>query len=104
MEPATSNGFRVWIQERVGGWTVGFEGWHDEFANPEVASRCFFFGFSPACRLRVFRRGSFDYKWQVLHRSEGNWLVESETSSLVFPFWRRPKTRELANNLSGLMS
>src|SRR5438445_8879468 len=62
----TPTGFRVWIQERNGDITVGFEGWHEEFTDEEPALKCFAFGLSTACRLRVFRCLSTDYKWQVL--------------------------------------
>jgi hypothetical protein len=73
--PAQSpTGFRVWIQKRSGGCTVGFEGWHEEFTDEEEALNCFAFGLSEDCRLRVFRCRGTDYKWQVLHHQV--WRVE----------------------------
>jgi hypothetical protein len=39
--PAQSpTGFRVWIQERPDGYTVGFDGWHAEFTDGDEAFNC----------------------------------------------------------------
>ena len=98
--PAQSTtGFRVWVQELLGRCRVGFEGWHEEFSNADTALECFVFGLSTACRLRVFRRGGMDYKWQVLHHVDGRWIADSETGLLWFPFWRKREERELQNEL-----
>src|SRR6266496_4410782 len=37
----TRNGFRVWIRERAGRDTVGFEKWHEEFTNAASAFNFF---------------------------------------------------------------
>lgn len=92
-------GFRVWIQEQPDGYTVGFDGWHEEFTDGDEAFNCFAFGLSAACRLRVFRRGSTDYKWQVLHQVDGQWVADSETGLFIFPFWRQRVQRELQNDI-----
>ena len=98
--PAQSpTGFRVWIQERANGCTVGFDGWHEEFTDGDEALNCFAFGLSTACRLRVFSRGSADYKWQVLRQVDGEWVADSETGLLIFPFWRRSIQRDLHNDI-----
>ena len=98
--PAQSpSGFRVWIEERADGCTVGFEGWHEAFTDREAAFNCFSFGLTTACKLRVHRRGRTDYKWQLLHRVSDNWKAESETSLLFFPFWKRKEERELQNDI-----
>ena len=95
----TPIGFRVWIQERDKNYTVGFEGWHDEFADEEVALKCFAFGLSTACRLRVFRCLGTDYKWQVLVQENGEWVADSETG-LFFPtLWLPKKQRDLTNDI-----
>jgi hypothetical protein len=93
------SGFRVWIQERNAGCTVGFEGWHEEFKDEDSALRCFAFGLSTACRLRVFRCRGTDYKWQVLHQVEGDWVIDSETGLFILTFWFRREERELQNNI-----
>jgi hypothetical protein len=98
--PAQSpTGFRVWIHERADGCSVGFDGWHEEFTDADEAVNCFAFGLSTACRLRVFSLGSADYKWQVLHKVDGQWVADSETSLFVFPFWRGSVQRDLQNDI-----
>jgi hypothetical protein len=97
--PQSHTGFRVWIQERPDGCTVGFEGWHEEFSDREEALNCFAFGLSDACLLRIFTRGKVDYKWIVLHRRNGEWAVDSETGLFFFPFWRRRIQRDLHNDI-----
>ena len=95
----TPTGFRVWIHERNGDITVGFEGWHEEFADEEAALKCFAFGLSTACRLRVFRCLSTDYKWQVLVQKDGQWIAVSETGLLFPTFWLPKKQRDLHNEI-----
>ena len=98
--PAQSpKGFRVWLQERSGGCTVGFEGWHEEFTDEDAALNCCAFGLSTACRLRVFRCRGTDYKWQVLHQVDGRWVADSETGLFVFTFWLPREQRELQNDI-----
>ncbi len=92
-------GFRVWIREGVSDFTVGFEGWHEEFADGDAAFKCFAFGLSTACRLRVFRCLGMDYKWQVLVQQDGQWIADSETG-LLFPTLFLPKQqRDLHNDI-----
>jgi hypothetical protein len=99
--PAQSpTGFRVWIQDYSGGFTVGFEGWHEQFTDEDAAFQCFAFGMSTACRLRVFRCLSMDYKWQVLVEVDGEWVADSETG-LLFPTFLLPKKqRDLQNDIT----
>ena len=92
-------GFRVWIQERSGGCTVGFEGWHEEFTDADEALNCFAFGLSTACRLRVFRCRGADYKWQVLIHMDGQWVADTETGLLFPTFWLPKKQRDLQNDI-----
>ncbi len=98
--PALSpTGFKVWIREHEGQHAVGFEGWHEEFADADTALKCFGFGLSPACRLRVFRCLGTDYKWQVLSQVDGEWVIDSEVS-LIFPTLFLPKKqRDLRNEI-----
>jgi len=97
--PQTDAGFSVWVSETPSHFTVGFEGWHEQFSDLDEALNCFFFGLSSSCRLRVSRRGDVDYKWQVLHQVDGRWVVDGEVGFLFFPFWRKKETRELQNDL-----
>jgi hypothetical protein len=98
--PAQSpTGFRVWIRESGSDFTVGFEGWHEEFTDADAAFKCFAFGLSTACRLRVFRCLSMDYKWQVLVREDGEWIADSETGLLFPTFFLPKKQRDLHNDI-----
>ena len=98
--PAQSpTGFRVWIHERADRYTVGFEGWHEEFTNADEALNCFAFVLSTACRLRVFSKGNANYKWQILHKVDGQWVADSETGLFVSPFWRESVQRDLQNDI-----
>ena len=79
------------------GYTVAFDGWHEEFSDEPTALDCFFFGLSERCRLKVFQRGSVVYKWVVQHWTARGWVTDSETGLILFPFWRRRKELYLPN-------
>lgn len=95
----TSTGFRVWIREQGKKITVGFEGWHEEFTDEEAALKCFAFGLSTTCRLRVFRCLGTDYKWQVLVNENGEWVADSETGLLFLTLWLPKRQRVLRNEI-----
>jgi len=98
--PAQSpSGFRVWVVELADEYTVGFEGWHKEFTDRESAFNCFVFGLTAACKLKVHRRGGKDYRWQVFHRVNDMWTMESDDGLLFFPFWKRREERDLQNDI-----
>ena len=96
--PANADGFEVVLSRGDREFTVSFAGWHEPFDTPEEALRCFMFGLSDRCRLRVLSRGSFDYRWTVQARRDGRWEDDSETGLLVFPFWLRRRERYLQNH------
>jgi len=95
----TRDGFRVWIEQQPGHYTVGFEKWHKAFTNAESAFNCFMFGLSGACRLRVLSWAGVDYKWQVQRRLGGRWITDSEAGMFLYPFWGRRRERILQNNV-----
>jgi hypothetical protein len=97
--PRDSSGFCVWVQENADGWTVGFEGWHEEFDDPNEAIECFAFGLSNECRLQVTRCCGFDYRWQLQHLVEGAWRFKSEVR-LLFPTLLLPKKTRILQNLA----
>lgn len=80
-------------------YEVNFEGWHEEFKEPEEALDCIAFGLSAECRLRVFRRGEMDYKWTLESKSDSGWQEESTTGLIFYPFWRQASQRFLQNAL-----
>jgi hypothetical protein len=85
------NGFTVWVTENDSSWTVGFEGWHEEFSDPEEALNCFAWGLSNDCRLEVTYRGGKPHKWVAQNLDNGQWVNSSTTGLIFFPFWRRAK-------------
>ena len=97
--PSSDNGFTVGLNVNHGGYTVFFDGWHEDFHDEEEALNCFALGLSDECRLRESRRGSFAYKWTVESLEDGKWLEDATTGLFLFPFWKRPVVRYLQNNL-----
>ncbi len=91
------NGFKVWLSENEATFTVGFAGWHEEFKDVQEAIDCFGFGLSDKCRLKVYKRGTLEYKWIVQALHEDKWYDESETGLLFFPFWRKKQVLILQN-------
>ena len=89
-------GFDVWISEEL---IVGYDGWHEHFDTPEKALECFAFGFSDQCRLRVSYRGKFAHKWTLESLVGGQWVEDSTTGLLFFPFWRTARVEYLQNGL-----
>lgn len=79
--------------------TVVFEGWHDHFADPEEAVRCFLAGISSQCRIRVTERGGKPHSWVLERRRDDQWVPYSTTGHLFFQFWRAPKVKYLQNGI-----
>jgi hypothetical protein len=96
----TRNGFRVWIRQRAGRYTLGFEKWHQEFTRPEPAFDFFMFGLSRLCRIRVLSCGGVDYKWMVERHLDHRWVAVSESGMVFYPFWWKRKERLLQNDIT----
>ncbi len=100
VEAIDSNGFSVWLTEKKPGYTVGYDGWHDEFDDEDEALSAFAFGLSEDCRLKVVRRGDVECSWIVEGRDEsGQWIGDSTTGLLFAPFWRKKTTTYRQNRL-----
>lgn len=98
--PVSAEGFPVALTESIGnGYTVSFEGWHEEFEDAEEAMNVFALGLSDECRLREYRRGGFPYKWTVEFWEDGQWMEQSTTGLFFFPFWLKSEVRYLQNTL-----
>jgi hypothetical protein len=98
--PATPEGFSVsFIVNSQDSYTVHFEGWHENFNDESEALIVFALGLSVDCRLREYSRGNFAYKWIVDFKEDGEWLEQSTTGLLIFPFWRKIRMRILQNRL-----
>jgi hypothetical protein len=97
--PTSPDGFTVSAVKNGDGYTVFFNGWHEDFESAEETVTVFGLGLSDECRLREYRRGSFVYRWTVEFLEDGQWEEQSTTGLLLFPFWRRPQMRYLQNGL-----
>jgi len=95
----TRNGFRVWIRQRAGRYTLGFEKWHQEFTQPAPAFDFFMFGLSRVCRVRVLSCGGVDYKWQVERLLDLRWVAVGESGLVFYPFWWKRTERFLQNDI-----
>ncbi|MEM8955511.1 MAG: hypothetical protein AAGD22_15260 [Verrucomicrobiota bacterium] len=81
LDAPDKDGFSVWLTEKNPGFTVGFDGWHEEFEDEEEALETFAFGLSDDCRLKVVRRGNMDCAWTVEGKEEdGEWKGGSTTA------------------------
>ena len=97
--PASEAGFTVRLEGVKSPYTVSFNGWHEEFGDAGEALDCFAFGLSDECRLKEYRRGKLAYRWTVESKQNGQWMADSETGLLIFPFWKRIEVVYLQNNL-----
>ena len=86
-----AGGFTVWATDNGDSYTIGFEGWHEDFQNIVEALNCFGRGLSTECRLKVIERGHVPHKWVAQSLENGQWVNSSTTGLLFFPFWRRAK-------------
>jgi hypothetical protein len=91
VEAPDADGFSVWLTEQQPGFTVGFDGWHEEFEDEREALEAFAFGLREECRLKVIQRGETDCSWTVESREGDKWREDSTTGMLLTPFWRKKR-------------
>ncbi|MCW1926088.1 hypothetical protein OKA05_26250 [Luteolibacter arcticus] len=91
VEAPNADGFAVWLTEKRPGFTVGFDGWHEEFEDEEEALSAVAFGLSGECRLKVVQRGATDCSWTVESLVDGEWCEDSTTGMVLIPFWRKKR-------------
>ncbi|MES2981516.1 MAG: hypothetical protein V4727_04305 [Verrucomicrobiota bacterium] len=100
VEAANSDGFAVWLVDKQPGYTVGYDGWHEEFDDEEMALNAFAFGLSEDCRLKVIQRGKTACSWTVESGNrEGQWFEDGMVGLLWIPFWRKRTTVYRQNHL-----
>lgn len=97
VEPSSTTGFTVWLIDNNLGYTVGFDGWHEEFDNEDEALNCFAFGLSDKCRLKVVKRGDKPYSWSVESKENDEWHEDSKTGLIFVPFWKKKSIEYLSN-------
>jgi hypothetical protein len=102
VKPPDSSGFSVGFRITPTGFTVNFEGWHEEFTSEDEALNCFAFGLSPNCRLAVVLRGHAETKWVVESLKDGKWTPDSETGLLFSPSGVRPEVSTARTTCSGV--
>ena len=88
--PLNEEGFIISLEENPSSYTVAFDGWHESFKSDEEALNYVGFGLSDSCRLKTIYRGKAPQKWAVEFNENGEWIMDSETGLLFFPFWRKP--------------
>ncbi len=73
--------------------------YHEHFKEAEEAIKCFMFGLSNKCRLKVEYCGGKAYKSIIEYKDDnGEWKVDSETGALFKPFWKKKSVKYLQNN------
>ncbi len=97
--PPSSFGFSVWCEERNGEFTIGFDGFHEEFKNEEDALNFFGFGLSDNCRLKVIIRGETKCSWTLESKEENGWISNSTTGLIFIPFWKKKRVKYLSNSI-----
>ena len=99
VSPTSDDGFTVELYVVHDRYMVSFNGWHEDFNDAAEAVDCFAFGLSDQCRLKEYRRGNAAYRWAVESKQNGEWVADSETGQLIFPFWKRREVVYLQNRL-----
>jgi hypothetical protein len=97
--PVSSSGFEVMLYDHDNKFTVYFDGWHEHFDNENEALEAFSFGLSNQCRLKVILYGNKGYKWTVESKDGTEWVSDSETGLLFFPFWKKKSVEYKQNNV-----
>ena len=93
------DGFTVWVASNEEYYSVGFEGWHEDFDSAEEALECFGWGLSNKCRLKIYNKGSKPYKWVTQSLKNGEWENVSTTGLLFFAFWKKSNVIYKQNSL-----
>lgn len=87
--PLNEEGFTIGLEENGTSFTVSFDGWHESFESAEEALNCVGFGLSDSCRLKTIYRGKTPQKWVMEFKENNEWVMNSETGLIFFPFWRK---------------
>ena len=96
--PSSPTGFeaRAWAGDD--GATVWLGGWHEHFDDEDLALKCFLWGLTDKCRLKVVFRGQMDCTWVTQGRRENAWEDDQVVGLILVPFWRRKSVRYLQND------
>ena len=97
--PVGEGCFQVALRLKASGFTVFFEGWHEEIEREEEALELFARGLSSSTRLQVVSHGGVDHRWTAEFLNDGAWERGNITGLFFFPFWRRRVVRYLQNDV-----
>ena len=97
--PSDPSGFEVGVWADPKGYTVAFDGWHEELSSAQDALDCIAFGLSQSCRLAVALRGNYATTWTVEALEDDTWTPLSVTGLFMQPFWRRVRIEYRSNRL-----
>jgi len=92
--PATSpGGFDITLLSADGGHVLFLGGWHDEFADLDLALTYVRLALSGDLRLEVEVIGAKASSWSLQRRrADGSWQEESLCATAFGTFWRRRRT------------
>jgi hypothetical protein len=99
IDPPSESGFTVWLSEEGNLYTVGFDGWHEEFEDEKEALNVFSWGLSNSCRLKVTQWGNKPCNWTAEGKRDSEWFSYSTTGLLFVPFWKKKSVEYKQNNL-----
>ena len=99
IDPPSDSGFPVWLAVNHPGFTVGFDGWHEEFDAEAEALDALAFGLSDHCRLKVTKRGETVCSWVVEWKEGDQWKEDSTTGLVLIPFWKSKSVEYRQNSV-----
>lgn len=94
---ADGYGFELAIVGHAAGWTVHFEGWHEDFDDVEEAIECFAFGLTDACRIARWSRGDRILRWTLEARTDRGWIRGRTSGLLLSPLVEAADVRYFGN-------
>jgi hypothetical protein len=99
--PNDDAGFLVKFVERKRIYIVLFDRWGQGFVKNQegvtAAVNLFMFGLSNSCRMKTYRKGGVDYRWDIEYRNDDRWLKGLSSTLLIYPFWKEDQTRYRQN-------
>ena len=99
VKPTGESTFEVGLRQNPQGFTVFYEGWHEEIDEEEEALNLFARGLSSSARLEVVSHGGVDHRWTAEFWEDNAWQRGSITGLFLFPFWKTKSVRYLQNDL-----
>jgi hypothetical protein len=72
--------------------------WHERFAKPAEAAKCFLFGLTPAAYLEVSIRGRTLYRWNLFTYADDEWASIGYVNLVFVPFLRRRQVFRFQNS------